>query len=264
MIIDLTNLSSAAPAIGVDVLALSQKVCNIVGSVNRSNLRWLLLNDDLPPNAVAKYDQCSKRNGQYSVWVRNFRGNESIQHRDFKSGAAIVETYEVSCTHNVMSDIDELSRSIARKLMDKENAIIAKLLEESFAWEPYSSQAYGSAAFFNTAFCQVEHSDLMVKNILYNPEELELFKEKSSLIDSILLGGRCLGHLLWTSDMVPCSYVRPGFVIVLAEPNMIGVVAERMAPHVLYDKENDNLVAFIENGYGVINPYAGVVCTRSG
>ena len=248
MTIDLTNTSLSTsnpicmshgdtlPSPGVHVLDLSQKVCNIVDLVNRSNLRWLLLNDDLPPNTVAKYDQCSKMDGPYSVWVRNSRGNESIQNRDFKSGAAIVETYEVSCTHSMMSNIDKLSRSIARKLMDKENAIIAKLLEESFSRKPYSRQIYGSVEFFNTAFHQIELGNMVVKNILYNPDELELFIEKSSIINSILLNGRCFGHHLWTSEMVPCSYVRPGFVIVLAEPNMIGVVAKRAAPRVLYDE----------------------------
>jgi len=113
------------------------------------------------------------------------------------------------------------------------------------------------APFFNSAFRLIEQHHLLVHNILCNPDDLKQFRIKCNssydghpLIES--------SHL-WTADYVPCAEVRPGFVITLGYPDRLGVVSERAAPCVLYSEKNDKLIAFMDNGYGVINQYAGIV-----
>jgi len=222
------------------MLELSQKVCDIVQTVNPAHLRWLLMNDILPQGAIAKYENIDGATS--SIYIRNQQGDKVI-HVDADDGEVVVPTFQISCEHELssMSNMCQLASSIADDLMQQENAIIARLLQESFDWQVVPRKSYGSAAFFNHGFRQIEQHDILVNNVLCNSDDAVRFCQECTnrtgdgIIDASFtrFGSR---YHLWTADLVASPLVRPGFVMFLSDPDNIGVVCEHQAPCVFYDE----------------------------
>jgi len=137
-------------------------------------------------------------------------------------------------------------------------------LEESLEWHVYPRKTYGSAAFFNNSYRQIEQHDLLVNNILCNSEDAKRFTKECISPDRVPLFDACdtqFGTLyhLWTADLVASPIVRSGFVMILGAPDTIGAVSVRQEPAVVYDEKGKRFIAFMDNAYSVINRYAGVV-----
>ena len=245
--------------------SLTNKVRKLVDKDNPDCLRRLLKVDLLPQSAMPRYEKPNHE--QYTVYARDKFGHFDVRHWNPKNHEAFVPVSQIACNSTVTHNVNEAATLIANKLIAQENAIIAKLLQQSFAWNVHPRREYGSSRFFNAGFQQIEQLDLVVYHILHNPDDRDLFRRTCRFDDGRLaidFDREKKKYYLWTAELVPCHHVKPGLVVVLASPDTLGVVAVRCCPVVDYDETNKKLVAWMDNGYSVINKYSGVVTYRLG
>jgi len=231
--------------------------------------RKLLVVDALPAGALPVYD----RDIEASAAVIGKRGG--APSLIMEGDRITVPTFEIVSHPKIrfseikqrrFSIIDRAQQRAKAEVMAEEDGVIFSSIDvASTIINPVvSSAGYMSRASLTAAFRELEKHDLIVSRILMNPLQFaDIRAWTNSDFDPVtqreVLHTGLFGHI-WTADILVSRRATPGEVLIMADPEFLGVMPIRQDIQVLPADDPANLmigfVVYEEIGVAVANPRA--------